>query len=144
MVDVSLYVWIPMSDFWWWMSDVWHPMSGVSCLMCDVWCPMADVLLYVWRLMSDVWVLMSDVLTQIYSKTRVYWNYLSQSIWKFQQRQPIPTHYLPEMLRLILKENFFHFSGKHYLQNHGTAVGTRTAVLIPLPIFSWHVLKQQL
>ena len=44
------------------------------------------------------------VLTQIYSKTRVYWNYLSQSIWKFQQRQPIPTHYLPEMLRLILKE----------------------------------------
>ena len=41
------------------------------------------------------------VLTQIYSKTRVYWNYLSQSIWKFQQRQPIPTHYLLEMLRLI-------------------------------------------
>ena len=75
------------------------------------------------------------VLTQIYSKTRVYWNYLSQSIWKFQQRQPIPTHYLPEMIRLILNENFFHFSGKHYLQNHGTAVGTKTAVLIPLPIF---------
>ena len=47
----------------------------------------------------DVWVL-----TQIYSKTRVYWNCLSQSIWKFLQRQPIPTHYLPEMLRLILKE----------------------------------------
>ena len=41
------------------------------------------------------------VLTQIYSKTRVYWNCLSQSIWKFLQRQPIPTHYLPEMLRLI-------------------------------------------
>ena len=84
------------------------------------------------------------VLTQIYSKTRVYWNCLSQSIWKFLQRQPTPTHYLPEMLKLILKENFFHFSGKHYLQNHGTAVGTKTAVLIPLPIFSWHILKQQL
>ena len=83
------------------------------------------------------------VLTQIYSKTRVYWNYLSQSIRKFQQRQPIPTHYLPEMLRLILKSNFFHFSGKHYLQDHGTAMGTKTAVLIPLPIFSWHILKQQ-
>ena len=84
------------------------------------------------------------VLTQIYSKTRVYWNCLSQSIWKFLQRQPIPTHYLPEMLRLILKENFFHFNGKHYLQNHGTAMGTKTAVLIPLPIFSWHILKQQI
>ena len=68
---------------------------------------------------------------------------LSQSTWKFQQRQPIPTHYLPEMLRLILKSNFFHVSGKHYLQDHGTAMGTKTAVLIPLPIFSWHILKQQ-
>ena len=44
-------------------------------------------------------------------------------------------HYLPEMLRLILKENFFHFNGKHYLLNHGTAMGTKTAVFIPLPIF---------
>ena len=79
------------------------------------------------------------VLTQVYSKTRVYWNCLSESIWKFLQRQPIPTHYLPEMLRLILIENFFHFNGKHYLQNHGTAMGTKTAVLIPLPIFSWHI-----
>ena len=48
------------------------------------------------------------------------------------------------MLRLILKENFFHFNGKYYLQNHGTAMGTKTAVLIPLPIFSCHILKQQL
>ena len=33
--------------------------------------------------------------------------------------------YFPEMLnRVILKENFFHFKGKHYLQNHGTAIGT--------------------
>ena len=79
------------------------------------------------------------VFTQIYSKTRVYSNCLSQSIRKFLQRQPIPTHYLPEMLRLILKENFFHFNGKHHLQNHGTAMGPKTAVLIPLPIFSWHI-----
>ena len=84
------------------------------------------------------------VLTQIYSKTRVYWNCLSQRIWKFLQRQPIPKHYLPEILRLILKENFFHFNGKHYLQNHGTVMGTKTAVLIPLPIFLWHILKRQL
>ena len=41
-----------------------------------------------------------------------------------------------EMLRLILNENFFHFSGKQYPQNQGTAMGTKTAVLIPLPIFS--------
>ena len=69
---------------------------------------------------------------------------MSQRIWKFLQRQPIPTHYLPEILRLILKENFFHFNGKHNLQNHETVMGTKTAVLIPLPIFSWHILKQQL
>ena len=80
------------------------------------------------------------VLTQIYSKTRVYWNCLSQSIWKFLQRQPIPTHYLPKILRLILKKIFFHFNGKHYPENHGTAMGTKTAVLIPLPIFSWHII----
>ena len=36
----------------------------------------------------------------------------------------------------ILKENFFHFNGKDYLQIHGTAMGTKTADLIPLPIFS--------
>ena len=87
------------------------------------------------------------VLTQIYSKTRVYWNCLSQSIWKFLQRQPIPTHYLPEMLRLIGPQRKFLpllLNGKHYLQNHGIAMGTKTADLIPLPIFSWHILKQQL
>ena len=32
------------------------------------------------------------------------------------------------MPRPILKENFFHFNGKHYLQTHGTAMGTKTAV----------------
>ena len=37
---------------------------------------------------------------------------------------PIPTYYLREMLRLILKENSFHFTGKQ----HRTAMGTKTAV----------------
>ena len=37
---------------------------------------------------------------------------------------PIPTHYLRELLRLILKENSFQFNGKNYLQVHGTAMGT--------------------
>ena len=33
------------------------------------------------------------------------------------------------MFRLILiKENSFLFNGKHYLQTHGTAMGTKTAV----------------
>ena len=42
---------------------------------------------------------------------------------------PIPTHFLREMLRLILKENSFHFNGKNSkLQTHGTAMGTKMAV----------------
>ena len=41
---------------------------------------------------------------------------------------PIPTHYLREMLRLILQENSFQFNGKDFLQTHGTAMGTKTAV----------------
>ena len=41
---------------------------------------------------------------------------------------PIPTQYLREMLRLILKENSFQFNGKIYLQIHGTAMGTKKAV----------------
>ena len=41
---------------------------------------------------------------------------------------PIPTHYLREMPRLIVKENSFQFSGKHYLEIHSTAMGTKMAV----------------
>ena len=33
------------------------------------------------------------------------------------------------MLQLILKENSFQFNGKHYLQTHGTATGTKMAVV---------------
>ena len=46
----------------------------------------------------------------------------------YKESPPIPTHYLREMLRLILKENSFQFCGKHYLQIHGTAMGTKMAV----------------
>ena len=45
-----------------------------------------------------------------------------------KNQPPIPTHYLGDMLRLILKENSFHFNGKNYLQRHGTAMGTKMAV----------------
>ena len=52
-----------------------------------------------------------------------------QSVWKFlQSNPPSPTHYMREMLRLILKENSFQFNGKLYLQTHRTAMGTKTAV----------------
>ena len=44
---------------------------------------------------------------------------------------PIPTHYLRAMLRLILQENSFQFNGKDFLQTHGTALGTKTAVSFP-------------
>ena len=33
-----------------------------------------------------------------------------------------------QMLKLILKENYFPFNGKLYLQTHRTAMGTKTAV----------------
>ena len=47
-----------------------------------------------------------------------------------KNKPPIPTHYLGDMLRLILKENSFHFNGKNYLQRHGTAMGTKMAVSV--------------
>ena len=37
----------------------------------------------------------------------------------YKDNSPIPTYYLREILRLILKENYFHFNGKH----HRTAMG---------------------
>ena len=43
-------------------------------------------------------------------------------------KPPIPSHYLKEMLKLILQENSFQFVGKNYLQTHGTAMGTKMAV----------------
>nr|XP_058953734.1 uncharacterized protein LOC131781097 [Pocillopora verrucosa] len=41
---------------------------------------------------------------------------------------PIPSHYLKQMLGLILKENSLQFNGVNYLQCFGTAMGTRMAV----------------
>ena len=45
-----------------------------------------------------------------------------------EEHPPIPTRYLGEMLSLILQENSFQFSGKDYIQTHGTAMGTKVAV----------------
>ena len=45
----------------------------------------------------------------------------------YKSSPPIPARFR-EMLQLILKENSFQFNGKHYLQTHGTAMGTKMAV----------------
>ena len=44
-------------------------------------------------------------------------------------KPPIPTRLLDKTLRLILHENSFQFNGKNYLQTHGTAMGTKMAVV---------------
>ena len=46
----------------------------------------------------------------------------------YKNRLPIPTKFLRRMLCLILKENSFQFNRRHYLQTHGTAMGTKMAV----------------
>ena len=46
----------------------------------------------------------------------------------YGENTPIPTLSLREILRLILQENSFEFNRKHYLQTHGTAMGTKRAV----------------
>ena len=46
----------------------------------------------------------------------------------YVNKSPIPTQLLEQALRLILQENSFQFSGKNYLQTHGTAMGTKMAV----------------
>ena len=44
---------------------------------------------------------------------------------KFHNYDPaIPTQYLREIIRLILRGNSFQFGGKNYLQTHGAAMGT--------------------
>ena len=51
-----------------------------------------------------------------------------QSVCQKFYNPPSPTHYMREMLRLILKENSFQFNGKFYVQTHRTAMVTKTAV----------------
>ena len=46
----------------------------------------------------------------------------------YQNNPPVPTEFLREMLRLILKENSFKFTNKSYLQLSGCAMGTKMAV----------------
>ena len=46
----------------------------------------------------------------------------------YNYKPPIPSHYLKDMLGLILKENSFRFMEGNFLQTHGTAKGTKMAV----------------
>ena len=56
-------------------------------------------------------------------------NIVCKAYEKFHKHNtPIPTHYLREMLGLILNENSFQFNGGNFLQTHGTAMGTKMAV----------------
>ena len=50
--------------------------------------------------------------------------------WLFHNNDPppIPTHYLRELLLLILIEKTVEFNGNNYLQTHGIAMGTKIAV----------------
>ena len=46
----------------------------------------------------------------------------------YEQKLPIPTSDLRELMRLILEENSFKFNEKHFVQTHGIAMGTKMAV----------------
>ena len=61
----------------------------------------------------------------------------------YQPNPPIPTSTLEDLMKLILKENSFHFNGKHFLQTHGIAMDTKMAVAFSV-IFMGHVEKQLL
>ena len=65
-----------------------------------------------------------------------------QAYEKYHNNPPIPSHYLKQMLGLILKENSFQFNRENYLQCHGTAMGTKMAVAFANS--SWQKLKQKL
>ena len=46
----------------------------------------------------------------------------------YEQKLPIPTSDLRELMRLILEENSFKFNEKHFVQTHGIAMGTKMTV----------------
>ena len=60
-------------------------------------------------------------------------------------KKPIPaTHvHLGELMRLILKENFFKFNDLHFLQTQRIAMGKKLAVAFAV-IFMAHIEKQLL
>ena len=86
----------------------------------------------------------TSLFIQIYTTKRRYWSSLQRAVWKFLQfNPPIPTHYLREMLRLIVKENCFQLMGSstHKLMVPRWAQGQR---LWFANIFMVHIETQSL
>ena len=48
---------------------------------------------------------------------------------------PISTNDFGELLSLVLEENPFKFNERHFIQRHGVAMGTRTAVSFSVIFF---------
>ena len=56
-------------------------------------------------------------------------NIVCEASEKFHNHNaPIPTHYLREMLGLIIKENWFQFNEEYSLQIHGAVTDTKMAL----------------
>ena len=58
----------------------------------------------------------------------------------YEQKFPIRTSDLPELMRLILEENSFKFNEKHFVQTHGIAMENKMAWSLS-PLFSWWTWK---
>ena len=59
----------------------------------------------------------------------------------YNDTPPIPKRLLGKAPRLILQENSFQFNKRNYLQTHGTAMGTKIAVVFA-NIFMVEIEKQ--
>ena len=62
----------------------------------------------------------TSLFTSQYHKTRILKS-VCRAYAKNFYNPPGPKHYMRQMLKLILKENYFPFNGKLYLQTHRTA-----------------------
>jgi len=49
-----------------------------------------------------------------------------------EQKLPVPTSDLRELMQLILQENSFKLNEKHFVQTHGITRGTKMAVAFPV------------
>ena len=58
----------------------------------------------------------------------------------YEQKLPIRTSDLRELMRLVLEENSFKFNEKHFVQTHGIAMGNKMAWSLS-PLFSWWTWK---
>ena len=62
---------------------------------------------------------------------------------KYEQKLPMPTSDLQELMQLTLEEDSFQFNEKHFIQTHGIAMWTTVAVVFPI-IFMVDLEKQLL